>query len=150
VPTPLDDSILERRPIGPGSRRFGPFASVGAFAIDASILSTLVHGLGWPHYTARARSFDATVTATWYCNRRFVFGTTADRSREYGADFTTQLVGAVLNLGTYVLAIVSFPALAAVPVVPLRIGAAVALLFNYAGASRWAFARRSRPTGGPA
>lgn len=142
MPAPLDDSLHERKRVELKLRRFGPFALVGAFGflVDATILSALVHGLDWPHYTARALSFAAAVTVTWYCNRSFVFHATADLSREYGAYFSTQLIGAIINLGTYALAIVAFPTLAAVPVVPLAIGAAVALLFNFVAASRVVFA----------
>jgi putative flippase GtrA len=148
VPTPaVDDNVPERRRVEPALRRLGSFAFVGAlgFAIDAAILSALVHGFDWPHYTARALSFGAAVTVTWYCNRSFVFRATANRSREYGAYFTAQLVGAAINLGTYVLVIVAVPRLAALPVVPLAIGAAVALLFNFLAASRWVFAADRSP-----
>lgn len=142
MPAPVDDSIHEPRRAEPGLRRFGSFALVGAlgFLVDAVILSALVHGLHWPHYTARALSFGAAVTVTWYCNRSFVFDATADTSREYGSYFSAQLIGAIINLGTYALAIVAFPTLAATPVVPLAIGAAVALLFNFVAASRVVFA----------
>lgn len=148
MPAPVaDDSVPERSPVERSLRRFGSFASVGAlgFAIDASILSALVHGLEWPHYTARAVSFGAAVTVTWYCNRSFVFGATGSSSREYGAYLTVQLIGALVNLGTYALAITAVPGLAALPVVPLAIGAAVALLFNYLAASRIVFAASRGP-----
>jgi putative flippase GtrA len=128
-------------------RRFSSFAVVGVvgFAIDATILSALVHGWGWPHYCARALSFAAAVTVTWYCNRRWVFSRTEDRAREYGAYFAVQLVGAVVNLGTYALLIEVFPALGQIPVVPLAGGAALALLFNYSAASRWVFGAAKSP-----
>ena len=143
MPAPVaDDSVPERSPVERSLRRFGSFASVGAlgFAVDASILSAFVHGLAWPHYTARAVSFAAAVTVTWYCNRNFVFGATRQKSREYGTYLTMQLIGALVNLGTYALAIAAVPRLAELPVVPLAIGAAVALLFNYVAASRIVFA----------
>ena len=99
-----------------------------------------MHVGGWPHYSARAVSFAAAVTVTWYGNRHWVFARTSNAAFEYGAYFGVQAVGAVINLGTYALIIAIFPALARVPVIPLSVGAAVALLFNYAGASRWVFA----------
>jgi putative flippase GtrA len=127
-------------------RRLASFAAVGGlgFAVDAGILSALVHGMNWVHYEARAVSFAAAVTVTWLCNRTFVFAKTSNRSREYGAYFTAQLVGAVINLGTYAAFILLFPASARLPVVPLAVGAAVALLFNYVAASRFVFV--ARPT----
>lgn len=122
-------------------RRFSSFAAVGAagFVVDATILSTLVHASGWSHFAARAVSFAAAVTVTWYCNRRWVFVRADDVTREYGAYFGVQFVGAAINLGTYALLIAVLPTLARLPVIPLAGGAALALLFNYSVASRWVF-----------
>ncbi len=113
---------------------------VVGFGVDAAILSTLVHAAGWHHYTARALSFAAAVTVTWYLNRNWVFSRTNDRTREYGAYFGVQAVGAAINLGTYALVIGLIPSLARLPVLPLAAGAVLALLFNYSAASRWVFA----------
>lgn len=128
----------------PGSplRRFTSFATVGVvgFIVDAAILSTLVHAADWHHYTARALSFAAAVTVTWYLNRNWVFSRTSDRTREYGAYFGVQVVGAAINLGTYALVIAMIPSLARLPVLPLAAGAVLALLFNFSAASRWVFA----------
>lgn len=128
----------------PGPRRFSSFVAVGGlgFIVDAAILSALVHIYAWPHFSARALSFAAAVTVTWYCNRRWVFTRTNDRAREYGAYFSVQAVGAVINLGTYALVIALFPPLARAPLIPLAVGAVLALVFNYSGASRWVFAAR--------
>jgi putative flippase GtrA len=126
--------------------RWSSFATVGAvgFVVDATLLSLLVHVAGWPHYGARAVSFAAAVTVTWYGNRQWVFARTNNATFEYGAYVGVQCVGAIINLGTYALLIAIVPALARIPVIPLSVGAAVALLFNYAGASRWVFAQ-ARP-----
>jgi len=132
-------------PDGGGARsrlvRFSSFATVGlvGFIVDAALLSALVHILSWPHYTARALSFAAAVTVTWYLNRNWVFSRTADGTREYGRYLGVQAVGAAINLGTYVLVIALLPPLARLPVVPLAAGAALALLFNYSAAGRWVF-----------
>lgn len=122
--------------------RFASFSTVGiiGFGIDASILSTLVHVFAWPHYTARALSFAAAVTGTWYLNRHWVFVRTRNLAREYGAYFGVQAVGATINLGTYALAITLVPGLSRLPVLPLAAGASLALLFNYSAANRWVFA----------
>jgi putative flippase GtrA len=118
--------------------------------VDATLLTTLVHGLDWSHYTARAVSFVAAVTVTWLCNRRFVFQRSRDARKEFGAYFVTQVIGAVINLGTYALLIELVPGLARVPVVPLAGGGILALLFNYSAASRWVFANpRLDGRGGP-
>jgi putative flippase GtrA len=122
--------------------RFATFAAVGfaGFIVDAAILSALVHVFEWHPYNARALSFTAAVTATWSLNRRWVFSRTSDVTREYGAYFGVQTVGAGINLGTFALVIAVVPSLARYPVVPLAAGAALALVFNYAAASRWVFA----------
>ena len=122
--------------------RLPSFATVGAagFVVDATLLSLLVHVGSWSHYTARAVSFAAAVTVTWYCNRHWVFPRTDNATFEYGAYFGVQSVGAVINLGAYALIIALLPGLARAPVIPLAVGAALALLFNYWAASRWVFA----------
>jgi putative flippase GtrA len=137
TPEPSDVS-LPRAPLG----RFASFSTVGiiGFGIDASILSTLVHIFAWPHYTARALSFAAAVTGTWYLNRRWVFRRTPNLAREYASYFGIQAAGACINLGAYAVAIAVVPALARLPVVPLAAGASLALLFNYSAANRWVFA----------
>lgn len=135
------DSAGVSLPAGP-FERFASFGTVGivGFGIDASILTTLVHLFGWPHYTARALSFAAAVTVTWYLNRRWVFARTHRPAREYGAYFGIQAAGAAINLGTYAVVIAVVPDLVRLPVVPLAAGALLALLFNYTAASRWVFA----------
>jgi len=128
-------------------RRFASFILVGSlgFVVDAAVLSLLVHVWGWGPYSARALSFVPAVTATWYCNRRWVFSGTKDPAREYGAYFGAQVVGAAVNLGTYVLVLAAFPVVARFPLLPLAVGSAVALVFNYTAASRFVFA--TAPTG---
>lgn len=125
----------------PRPSRFGPFVAVGAlgFAIDASILTALVSGFGWSHYAARAVSFAAAVTATWLCNRSWVFQKTRDTRKEYGTYLLTQVVGATINLGGFALLIELMPSLAQIPVVPLAGGGILALLFNFFAARRWVF-----------
>ena len=56
---------------------------------------------------------------------------------------SVQVTGALINLSVYVLAIESFPQLARLPVIPLAIGAAVALLFNFSASRRLVFTGRT-------
>lgn len=114
-------------------RRFFRFALVGAlgFVIDASILTLLVNVLGYGHYVSRAVSFTLAVTVTWWINRSWVFQAGTPTSREYSGYFLVQMVGAVTNLGVYVLVIELVPGLAAMPVIPLAVGASVAMLVNF-------------------
>ena len=126
----------------PPLKRFASYTTVGiiGFIVDAGILSALVHVWEWPHYTARAVSFSAAVTVTWGLNRRWVFTRTQDATREYGAYFSVQAVGACLHLGTYALVILAFPPLARIPVLPLLVGAALGFAFNYYWTVRWVYA----------
>lgn len=104
-------------------------------------------GFAWSHYSARAISFGAAVTATWLCNRRWVFEKTPDARKEYGAYLLTQVVGATINLGGFALLIELVPSLARMPVVPLAGGGILALLFNYFAARRWVFVNATRNEG---
>lgn len=132
-------------------RRLPGFALVGAtgFLIDAGILTLLMTGFGFGHYGARAISFTVAVTATWYMNRRWVFDRIAVRmsGREYTSYLLVQVIGAVINLSVFVAVIEFVPGLVRAPVIPLAIGAAVALLFNYSASSRFVFSapRNQKP-----
>ena len=129
----------------PDRRRLPGFAIVGAvgFVIDATILTLLMSGAGLDPYSARAISFSAAVTTTWYLNRRWVFGhaEVPMTRREYGSYVVVQVIGAAINLLVFVVAITWFDALRDVPVIPLAMGAALALVFNFAASSRFVFAR---------
>ena len=124
-------------------RRFPGFVLVGAigFLIDAGILTALMAGLDFGHYGARAISFTIAVTATWYMNRRWVFERNAVRmsSREYTSYVAVQVIGALINLSVFAAVIELVPDLTKMPVIPLAVGAAVALMFNFSASSRFVF-----------
>jgi putative flippase GtrA len=130
------------------SRRLPGFAVVGAigFLIDASILTLLMTGVGLDHYTARAISFTVAVTSTWYLNRRWVFDRQSVKmsGREYATYVIVQIVGAMINLLVFVAAIEFIENLRNIPVIPLAMGAGVALLFNYGASSRFVFDESSQ------
>lgn len=115
--------------------RFALVGGVG-FIVDATALTLLVNGLGYGHYVSRAVSFSLAVTVTWLLNRRWVFQAGSPSGREYSGYFAVQLLGAFINLGVYVLVIEIVPSLAAIPVVPLAVGSAVAMFSNYLLARR--------------
>jgi len=131
-----------------GLSRFALVGGLG-FVVDASVLTLLVNGFGQDHFTARAISFSLAVTATWLANRRWTFEPTGHRGKEYAGYLSTQVVGAIINLGIYVLLIQLLPNLAKTPVIPLACGAFVALLFNFASA-RWLVYSKVRSTPQPA
>lgn len=127
----------------PTQQRLVRFAFVGGvgFLVDATILTLLVNGMGYGHYASRVVSFTLAVTVTWLLNRRWVFQAGSPTRREYSGYFVVQLSGAVINLGVYVLLIELVPQLAAIPVLPLAAGAAVALLSNFLLAQRFVYRR---------
>lgn len=132
-------------------RKLARFAAVGSlgFLIDASILTLLVNGFSFGHYSGRAISFSLAVTATWYANRRWVFEPTARMSAEYARYFSVQIAGAVLNLGIYVVVIELAPSLAAWPVIPLAVGAVAALGFNFVMSRAFVFTADRQGAGAP-
>jgi len=134
-------------------RRLPGFVLVGAigFLIDAGILTALMTGFGFGPYGARAISFTVAVTATWYMNRRWVFERTGVRmsGREYTSYLLVQVIGAVINLSVFVAAIEFVPRLANTPVIPLALGAAVALIFNFNASSRFVFSEPRNQKSGP-
>lgn len=125
------------------SRRLPGFALVGAigFLVDAGILTLLMTGYDFGPYAARAVSFTAAVTTTWYLNRRWVFDRRAVpmSRREYFSYVTVQVIGALINLLVFVATLELVASLRGFPVIPLAIGAGVALLFNFGASSRFVF-----------
>jgi putative flippase GtrA len=111
------------------------FVGAGAigFAVDASVLTALVAGLGADPYRARGLSFALAVTVTWYLNRRLVFRWRAKQRKiaEYARYVGIQVTGAGINLGIYSLCLQVSTAMRAYPALPLAIGAAGALVFTY-------------------
>jgi len=143
------DAPTIRRP----SRRFIAFACIGSvgFLVDASILTTLITGYGWGLYSSRLISFGTAVTVTWYLNRRWTFARqmSPDRKKEYSRYIAVQTIGALLNFGIYSICITVIAALAAWPVIPLAVGSAVALVFNYLAAKKYVYTGHG-PVGEPA
>ena len=133
----------------PDPRQLPGFAAVGAigFVVDAAILTLLMQGAGLDPFGARAVSFSAAVTTTWYLNRRFVFGRAEVpmTRREYLSYVVVQVIGAAINLLVFGVAITRFEALRSVPVVPLALGAALALAFNFVATSRFVFTQSREP-----
>lgn len=129
-------------------REFLWFTAVGfvGFAIDVAVFVLLNGGLAWPIGAARAVSASLSIATTWGLNRTITFA--ARRSPSWSAELaryaTGQGAGLLVNLGTFTLALAVVPALRAVPVVALALGAAAALAFNFVTARTFAFRRRAR------
>ncbi len=120
------------------------FAIVGSigFLVDAAVLAILFHGLGTNVYGARALSFTAAVTSTWWLNRRWTFRPSPSwrKSNEYVRYVSVNGVGFVVNFSVYALCIQTSPIMASQPVFALAVGSLAGLLFNYFGSRRFVFA----------
>lgn len=117
---------------------------VVGFLVDASVLTLLVLDFGLGHYAGRGCSFSLAVTVTWYLNRRFVFvhHRPARAGTQYVKYIFTQVVGSLVNLALYVLALEFFPVFKGYPVIPLSVGAFFAAVFNYLVMKKWVFAEK--------
>lgn len=111
------------------------FAATGAvgFLVDAGVMSALVEALGWHPVKSRAVSFPLAMTTTWLLNRRFAFRGrgTSNMPAEYVGYVVIQVLGALLNVGVFLVCLEWWPQLAELPVVPLAMGSLAALFFNF-------------------
>lgn len=123
------------------------FLAVGAvgFGVDGGLLSWLL-SQGWSIAAARAVSFPAAVSVTWWLNRTWTFRqpTKAAARREYLLYFATQVGGALINLAVFFALVHLFEPLRRWPLVPLAAGAVVAIVFNFS-ISRWVVFSPSKP-----
>lgn len=121
------------------------FLCVGTigFLVDASVLTTLVGGLGLGHYGSRVVSFAAAVTVTWLLNRRYTFAAQASdgrRRREFSRYLGVQVTGALINLGVYGALVAGYELAFRHPVLPLAAGSLMALIFTFTASKYFAFA----------
>lgn len=130
-------------------RRLPQFVVVGGigFVVDAAILLALTNMLAWQPVPARVASFLGAVSVTWLMNRYFTF---ADRralqarasAGEYARYLLTQSLGAAINLLVFWLALLVMPTLHQHLLVPLAMGSACGLVFNYSVMHHLVFPRR--------
>ena len=121
---------------------FGIVGGVG-FAVDAGVLTLLSSKMDVNVYLARLCSFTIAVFVTWMLNRKWVFKAdvprTTTKTNEYLSYLSVQIVGALINLGIFSLAIFYFHGLKTYPVIPLAFGSAGGMFFNFIGAHVWVF-----------
>ena len=130
--------------------RIAKFAVVGAmgFLVDAGLLQLLVSQTGLGVYLPRVISFPAALSVTWYLNRLWTFPEASGQLRrsQYGRYAAVQILGNMVNLAVYALALHLGPAwFSRHVVVPLAIASAVAMVTNYLGARHWAYAAPVAP-----
>jgi len=121
----------------------GRFIIVGAigFLVDAGILTIMHSVFEFSLLHARLCSFATAVTVTWYLNRQHTFFDRKDTRvvHEWGRYAVVNSIGALLNLGIFLWLVYRFTALASWPIIPLAIGASIALVFNFFASRHLAF-----------
>ena len=122
------------------------FAIIGAagFVVDGGVLTYLSVGIGVNVYVSRLISFTLASFATWLLNRKYTFRQSSDvpgfsRGREYSRYVIIQICGALINLGVFTWLVAANPALRIIPIIPLALGAGIALAFNFVGTRMWVF-----------
>lgn len=118
-------------------RGFIIFSLIGfaGFFVDATVLTVLTLEFKWSIIPARLMSFALATMMTWVLNRTYAFSSCKKkiiaRKMEYVRYFLVQAVGASLNLFIFLCLLTWMPLLHQVLLIPLGVGAAVALIFNY-------------------
>jgi len=94
-------------------------------------------------WQARICSFLPAVLVTWLLNRRHTFAGRGLRRApaEAIAYVAIQTIGAGINFGTFILFLAWMPQLRTLAFVPLAVGSAVALFFNYTTSSLLLYSR---------
>jgi putative flippase GtrA len=130
--------------------RFLRFAIVGAagFVVDEGVLFTMQRFAGLDPLVARAISIFAAMTFTWWGNRTLTFREHAASgllavSWEWLRFVAANLVGALVNYGSFATLVHFAPAPANNPYLATAIGVGIGLLFNFTLSKRLVFRPRS-------
>lgn len=110
--------------------RFGAVGTLG-FVVDTAVVYGLRAALGL--YLAGMVSYLVAASVTWACNRAWTFRGQGSRSahHEWALFLATNLLGFVLNRGTYVALLVTVPLCVAYPVLAVAAGAVAGLFCNF-------------------
>ncbi|WP_297452126.1 GtrA family protein [Ferrovum sp.] len=117
------------------------FAAAGTVGFGVDVLTVLATHACCGLVGAQALGFLLAVTATWGLNRRYAFaGRGSERwLREWARYLMANGWGALLNNGTYLLAIWVSPWLARHPAGAVALGSLAGMGANYLAAQRWVF-----------
>lgn len=122
---------------------FVQFASVGAFGflIDGAVLQIFVSLAGVDPFRARAISYLAAATGTWWLNRRITFRgqTSKDPLREWARFLLVNGLGGTINYGLYAVLVIAWAPAQLAPVMAAFAGSAAGLLVNFQMSRRYAF-----------
>lgn len=118
--------------------RFGT-VGVAGFVIDTGIVYGLRHQLGL--YGAGVVAYIGAATGNWLLNRLWTFRGqgTGPAHRQWAMFMLTNLVGFVLNRGTYAILVTFVAAAADQPVIATAAGAAAGMFVNFSLSRRLVF-----------
>ena len=118
--------------------RFGT-VGVAGFVIDTGIVYGLRHQLGL--YGAGVVAYIGAATGNWLLNRLWTFRGqgTGPAHRQWAMFMLTNLVGFVLNRGTYAILVTFVAAAADQPVIATAAGAAAGMFVNFRLSRRLVF-----------
>jgi len=88
---------------------------------------------------ARTLSFPSAVMATWWLNRKYNFRSQNSLIAEGPRYFLVQIMGALSNLGVFILCLSVIPLFTTWPVAGLAAGATVGLAVNFLFSSVYVF-----------
>jgi putative flippase GtrA len=113
--------------------RFSLIGTAG-FVVDVAVLYLLTHS-GIDLYSARACSFVAAASFTWFGNRRLTFRSAAGSHRRLTGEWFLYLgamtLGGLVNYGTYALLITYLPMFHDHPWLAVAAGTGAGLLINF-------------------
>jgi putative flippase GtrA len=112
--------------------RFGVVGTIGFVADTAVLYGALALGAGL--YLGRAVSYVAAATVTWALNRAWTFRGRGGGAvhRQWALFVAVNLVGFVLNYGTYAALVAFVPVVAAHPVLGVAAGSLAGMFANFA------------------
>ncbi|HWE45856.1 MAG TPA: GtrA family protein [Caulobacteraceae bacterium] len=126
--------------VDPAFIAFG-FVGVTGFLTDRLVLAADMT-LGMNYFSGRFVSYPIAIAVTWFLNRTFTFRHAAAHHpplKQAAIYVAVQVVGAVVNIAAYTLAIRLMPSLKAHLLIPLAIGSAVGLCVTFVGSRKLAF-----------
>ena len=123
---------------------FLKFVLVGGFGfgIDYGVLRVLVTEWGWHWALARIPSFGLAVCVTWILNRTLTFGSSNRWAVESFRYLLTQSIGSAINLAVFSGIVMVFGV--GTLLVPLAVGAAAGLVFNFLMSKYVVFSERPK------
>ena len=115
------------------ARQFSRFAVIGVFGFvcDSAIVTTTAPWIG--PYAAGLVSYAIVVSINWLLNRVWTFRGHAHDAphRQWARFFAANIVGFILNRGTYVILVATVPACREHLVLPVAAGALAGMFMNF-------------------